>query len=96
MIYIKMFHNVFMIFQVECSLQILRQIEDRQVLKDLVVPCRMSPAKRAEVHPSRLGCPRLVFFFWIPERTKNPSFCRYILDICRFRRCILPIVDRGI
>lgn len=64
--------------------------------KDLVVPCRMSPVKRAEVHPSRLGCPSLFFSFRIPELAKDPWFCRCILNICRFCRCLLPIQDAGI
>lgn len=38
----------------------------------LVVPCRMSPVKRAEVHPSRLGCPSLFFFSRILEPAKDP------------------------
>lgn len=47
----------------------------------LVVPFRMSPVKRAEVHPSRLGCPSLFFSFRIPELAKDPWFCRCILDM---------------
>ena len=43
-----------------------------QILGQRPVPCRMSPVKRAEVHPSRLGCPSLFFSFRIPELAKDP------------------------